>query len=194
MNSKEEIRKSLITVLRLLTPSEVREKSIYIVEKILATPQYKMSKDVFSYVPDGKWEVDVTLLIHKAFADGKRVWVPRIDGENLVWHNIDEKKMSKLVKNIWEIPEPLPFWEPLVVQADSDAVCIVPGIAFDRFGNRIGRGKGFFDRFLKKSRCYAIGVCFTFQIVQRCPWKVWDVRMNKVITEDYEFTILNPGG
>ncbi len=192
MNTKEEIRKSLLTVLENLSPSEIEDKSRIIVEKILAYIQHRICENIFSYVPNGKWEVNVFPFLNKLVNEGKRVWLPRIEGENLVWHQVDREKIGKLRKNKWGIPEPLPEWEPQRLDAPCGSICIVPGIAFDRCGNRIGRGKGYFDRFLRKSKCYAIGVCFTFQLVQMCPHEIWDIKMDRVITEDYEFIVLNP--
>jgi 5-formyltetrahydrofolate cyclo-ligase len=189
MDSKEVIRKSLLTVLRTLTYYEVKEKSDLIIERVWSYIQHCKCTDIFSYFPNGKWEVDVKPLLYKAVGEGIRVWLPRIDGANLVWHKVSEERISSLKENKWGILEPLPEWEPQRLEACSGSVCIVPGIAFDRCGNRIGRGKGYFDRFLRKSRCYAIGGCFTFQIVQMCPSEVWDIKMDRIITEEYEFVI-----
>lgn len=189
MSEKEGIRKSLKAILKLLNPVEVNKKSSIIVEKLLNSKHYKTSKDIFSYVPNGEWEVDIKPLLTEAFIEGKKVWVPRVEKDGLIWHCVDEQLFYKLEKNKWNILEPLPTWEPQLEEAFSGSLCVVPGIAFDRFGNRIGRGKGYFDRFLKRSKCYTIGVCFTFQLIQRCPRSAWDVKVDKVITEDYEFTI-----
>ncbi len=191
MNTKEEIRKSLLAVLKNLTLSEVEEKSVNIVKKLSAYVRTRKCEDIFSYFPNCKWEVNVLPFLGETLAEGKKIWLPRIDRANLVWHKVDKEKLTKLKENNWGILEPLPDWEPQRSDAPCGSICIVPGIAFDRCGNRIGRGKGYFDRFLKNSRSYTIGVCFTFQLFHLCPREIWDVRMDRVITEDYEFVIPN---
>lgn len=64
---------------------------------------------------------------------------------------------------------------------DKIDVILVPGVAFDAYGNRLGRGKGYYDKILKQTNAYKIGVCFDFQFIENVPTEVHDVKMDKVV-------------
>ncbi|KAA6347019.1 5-formyltetrahydrofolate cyclo-ligase [termite gut metagenome] len=74
-----------------------------------------------------------------------------------------------------------PFGEAFTDYASID-LAVIPGVAFDRFGNRLGHGKGYYDRLLPHLSAYRIGIGFSFQLVEEVPAKEFDVRMNEVIT------------
>ena len=80
----------------------------------------------------------------------------------------------------FNIPEPTPFRE---YDAQWIDLLLVPGVAFDKRGYRLGYGKGFFDRFLKKVKCQKIGLCFEIQIVDEIPAESQDISMDVLITE-----------
>lgn len=77
------------------------------------------------------------------------------------------------------------IWEPSgVLFTDYNAIetAVVPGIAFDESGNRLGRGGGYYDRLLPQMRAYKLGICFPFQLLDRLPHEEYDVMMDEVIT------------
>ncbi|HOK10245.1 MAG TPA: 5-formyltetrahydrofolate cyclo-ligase [Candidatus Hydrogenedens sp.] len=185
--NKEELRRRILFARKCLPTNIVTFKSEIIIRSLISLPLFRSCRKVFTYLSDNKGEVETWGLVQECFRCGKEVWVPRIVGKDLVWHLIEENKLQELNVNTWGIPEPLSQWMPIEEQA-SDALCIVPGIAFDRRGYRIGHGKGFFDRFLKNNkRCINIGLCYQFQIVPLCPHWNWDARMDWVITEEHIF-------
>lgn len=101
---------------------------------------------------------------------------PRMDGERLEFH-----RTETFVKGRFGIAEPEPTSE--IVRLESLKGALIPGLAFDREGGRLGRGKGFYDRTLAGFRGLKIGVGFSLQLVEGIPMDDWDVRMDAVITE-----------
>ncbi len=192
-STKEELRRKILFYRRNLSSKEVKEKSELISHIVFSLPVYKFCERLFIYMPDNKGEVDTRPIIHFALQEGKQVWLPRVNRDDLIWHLVDKDKLSRLESNKWGIPEPLPDWEPMTDKIISKTICIVPGIAFDRRGYRIGHGKGYFDRFLKKNEgCISIGLCYKFQLVSLCPHRNWDMPMDWIVSEEYTFNLLTP--
>jgi len=190
--SKEELRKKILICRGNLSQEEVREKSEQIKNLFFSLPLIKESKNFFVYISDNRGEVETRAIIGTLFEMEKKVWIPRVEGYNLVWHLIDKERIKKLKANSWGIEEPLAIWEPFTERVPEKTVCVVPGIVFDQRGYRIGYGKGFFDRFLSKNRrCISVGLCYRFQIVLLCPRKSWDLPVDWIITEENVFHPLN---
>jgi 5-formyltetrahydrofolate cyclo-ligase len=133
-------------------------------------------------------EIDTTDVIHEAWTKGKRVVVPRIDRKQRTMkaveiHNMDEEMemdgqgLRNPVRN-----EPVP-------EEEIDLI-VAPGLAFDRKGHRLGRGAGYYDRFLSQPNLRA-GVCgfgFTFQVVDSLPTERHDRTMDWIVTEELIIT------
>ncbi|HOV32590.1 MAG TPA: 5-formyltetrahydrofolate cyclo-ligase [Candidatus Hydrogenedens sp.] len=191
--TKEELRQKILFYRKNLSTKEVRKKSELISSIVLSLPAYKSCESIFVYIPDNKGEVDTMPIIHAALQEGKQVWIPRVNDDDLIWHLINEEKLSQLKPNKWGIQEPLQDWEPRTEKIIPKSICIVPGIAFDRRGYRIGHGKGYFDRFLMKNEgCISIGICYKFQLVPLCPHRNWDIPMDWIVSEGYAFNLLTP--
>jgi 5-formyltetrahydrofolate cyclo-ligase len=165
--------------------TERLNKSREIAEKILETEAFQKAKTIMFYDATDK-EVTARELIEKALNEGKQVLLPYVD------QMVSEIRPS-LVKNLeddlrrgnYDIMEPKPEKRRQVELNEIDLV-LVPGLAFDRKGNRLGRGKGYYDRFLKilppKAKRY--GLAFDFQILARIPINDFDVRVDSVITNE----------
>ncbi|MFA7345052.1 MAG: 5-formyltetrahydrofolate cyclo-ligase [Terrimicrobiaceae bacterium] len=108
---------------------------------------------------------------------GKRIALPRVCGDELAFHLADCK--AGLLAGRFGIPEPPAEAPDAGKQFD---LILVPGLAFDLRGGRLGRGKGFYDRFLATARGIRAGVCFEDQIVTGIPVEEHDLRMDFVIT------------
>lgn len=187
MFDKGQLRKRITEIRRNLPIEAIKVKSEVISKKLCAISLLYNYPDIFTYVPDGRGEVDVWRFIYRSYEVGRRIWLPRIEGNRLKWHCVDRSQLDYLTPNSWGILEPLPEWQPCIDTIVTPGLCIVPGVVFDRRGYRIGRGKGYFDRFLCRSRCISIGIGYTFQLVPLCPHSAWDVKVDWVITEDYVF-------
>ena len=117
-------------------------------------------------------------LIRTLHATGKRVLLPTIEGEDLSLHIYDGER--SLVKGAsFGIQE---SEGPLFTRFDSIDLAIIPGMAFTLRGDRLGRGKGYYDRLLPKLHCPLIGIAFPFQIVEDIPTEKHDIRMTEVCT------------
>lgn len=121
------------------------------------------SEVILAYLTFGK-EFETSLLIKKALEQGKRVAVPRIYGREMKFHYIES--LSDIFEvNRWNIREPLvhtPIWQP----EEGKTLMVTPGLAFQLSGGRLGRGGGFYDRFLSQfaNSLMTVGLCFEQQI------------------------------
>lgn len=110
--------------------------------------------------------------------DHKKFFLPRVNGVNLELLPYDE---SRLEIGSFHIEEPT---GNNVYPIEEIEVIIVPGVAFDRKGRRLGRGKGFYDRLLKTAKATKIGIGYEFQLVDEVPSEAHDVAMDMIITEN----------
>ena len=122
-----------------------------------------------------KDEVTTHDFLHEV-AKTKRVFLPVVRGEELFMAEFvaDEH----LQTGSFGIKEPQKSFYDGAVD-----VAVVPGVAFSATGNRLGRGRGYYDRFLSQNHCYCIGLCFSFQCLVEIPYEPHDVVMNEVICD-----------
>jgi 5-formyltetrahydrofolate cyclo-ligase len=192
---KQEIRKEIKT---LCSQNKIflAQKSTEICKKILTSLQYNAATSIFAYMalPD---EVDLTPVIQDALENGKTVAVPKIisQSENIIKFFYLEKTKNLTEQtatgtyNILEPDESL----PARLDPAQKTLILVPGRAFTKEGDRLGRGKGYYDRFLgdvllngnrKDIAAYVIlaGVCFDFQIKKSLPIDDRDIKMDLVFS------------
>ncbi len=175
---KAEIRQITKEKRNSMPQCEVREKSLKAAENFLNTDAYKNAKCLMLYMPLGN-ETDTSLILQKALSDGKRVVVPVSDRSNtdIVPCVIDED--TKFTKGAYSISEPDKL-NP-INESEIDVV-LVPGIAFGKDGGRIGFGKGYYDRFLNRTKAVKVGFCYDFQLYETVPSDKHDVAMDYIIT------------
>ena len=123
-------------------------------------------------------EVGTDAIIEELLAQGKRVYLPRVEGDAIRFYRI--RSLSGLKLSAFGIREPQPI-EPIDPKEAEVIVC--PGLAFDKAGNRLGYGGGYYDRYLKDCPAKRIGVCFKEQLFETIPHKENDVPMDAVITD-----------
>ena len=123
-------------------------------------------------------EVQTAAFLEKWF-DKKLILLPLIVGDDLCL--LPYKGKDSLKPGVFGIPEPIDT-ETTVTESDVDLI-IVPGLAFDRQLNRMGRGKGYYDRLLSTIQAPKIGICFDFQMQKSIPVESFDKKMDMVITE-----------
>ncbi|MBI3615138.1 MAG: 5-formyltetrahydrofolate cyclo-ligase [Candidatus Omnitrophica bacterium] len=183
--TKEGIRLKLLEKLRQQPPKARLKKSAAIARKLRRLPLYRKAKVLLCYAAvDG--EVETRPILDQAIADGKRVAVPitfRRD-KKLAAAEIKDPKKGLNFKGPFGIPEPSRHLHWRIAPDKLDLV-LVPGVAFDRRGHRLGRGLGYFDRFLEKvpADVPRIGLAFRFQVVRELPFEPHDQPMHRVITE-----------
>lgn len=177
---KNEIRKKFKEKRRAMEKSEVSEKSRCACEVFLKSEMYKNAKILMLYMPLGN-ETDTTEIIKRAFADEKKLIFPVTDERTGVITPCYATTETEFKEGAFSVNEPCDanVAEPL----DIDTV-IVPGIAFDKSGGRIGFGKGCYDGFLNKTKAVKIGFCYELQLCDKIPGKEYDIKMDCIITEN----------
>jgi len=185
MESKEVIRKKIKMKMRNQKGAERSRRSRVIHKKIFIKKEFLNAKRVMLYVSKGTGEVETGPIIKKALKMGKKVVLPvtlkRDEGIKPVYLR-DSRSMEKGPYGIYEPKGPSN--RKSAVLKDIDLV-IVPGVAFDRRNNRIGRGKGYYDNFLRRlpeSRP-KIGLGFRFQLLDKIPATKRDMPLTSVITD-----------
>lgn len=180
--TKQEIRKNIKDAKRHFSQNELREMSLSVIQQLLPHDRILNADIVYAYysLPD---EVYTHELIDKLAAMGKCVLLPRVvedaDTPTLTWHHYESA--ADLAVGSYGIMEPV---TPVVDVSgvEKSGVVIVPGVAFDGNGNRLGRGRGYYDRFLaENTEVYKIGICFNFQVVEHVPTDEYDVRMDEIV-------------
>jgi 5-formyltetrahydrofolate cyclo-ligase len=148
---------------------------------VLSLAEFKQAECVALYAPAHN-ETDTSLLLTAAFRTGKQVLYPAVCGQEMVFRLLD--RVESLQKGAFGILEPCPSCTEQGV--DEVDLIVVPGVAFDLLGHRIGYGKGFYDRFLHHSgrTAHLVGLCHDFQLIEG-PITVdqHDIPMEIVVTE-----------
>ena len=172
---KNTIRKTIRAQKKLIGKDELLRMSLPVTEKVETNEQYRKANIVMLYHP--LWdEVDVRPLIESALAKGKHVILPTVKGDDIIPVEITTE--TQWVVGDFDILEPIA--EPYTGKID---LIIIPGVAFDNNKNRLGRGKGYYDRFLiKYPNSYRLGICFKFQIIPEVPTEPFDLPMDEIIT------------
>ena len=153
--------------------SELSEK---ICNRLVKTDAFKNAQCIAIYW-GLKDEVQTSGIIEE-WCNKKRIVLPVIHGNDICFHAFTGKE--KLKKGVYEIQEPT---SGDTIPHDNIDLFIVPGVAFDRNCNRLGRGKGYYDRYLTGINKPMIGICFDFQLIDSIPTEKHDVKMTMVITE-----------
>ena len=175
MNIKTEIRKQIRLLKKQYNAEELKEMSRNAIQRIEAHPSFLSAKTVLLYSSLAD-EVDTKPLISK-YAAKKTILLPTVVGDDLELHVYHAESETK--KGVFGIEESK---GPLFTDYATIDLAVIPGMAFDRNGNRLGRGKGYYDRLLPKLNGKKIGVCFSFQILDSIPCEKHDIPMDEIIT------------
>ncbi len=182
---KKRLREAVLNKRNVLDKEEVQDKSCVIIDKLYSLPQFRSAGLIICYI-DFKNEVNTTQFINTCLKSGKRVAVPLItehDGIKTMHACEITNTTDDLHTGYYGILEPV---NDRPVPADSIDLAIVPGVAFDKSLNRLGFGKGYYDRFLPhlKKQCLKIGIAFEIQIANFVPVSEYDIKMDMIITEE----------
>ena len=176
-NEKKDLRKQLKKIRKEIDCK--KEKSQIIVNKIINLDVYKKAKVIALYKAMED-EVNIDDLINKSLNDRKIVLLPKIYNKEMFFLQSNQK--TKFEKSSYNILEP--EWDnEKEYYTGNISLIIVPGLGFDLNKNRIGYGKGYYDKYLKRNDGYKIGICFDEQIVKTIPIDFNDVKMDLIITE-----------
>lgn len=185
MTRKEELRESIRGRLRALSPEDIAWKSYQLCNAIQQHPAWQEAKIValFASLPT---EPVVEFLWDDIRRSGKKACYPKVNGENLSIISVNDP--TELVTSRWQLREPV-MREPNLQSLEKIDLILVPGLAFSRDGERMGRGGGFYDRLLVREsvRAHKIGVCFDIQIFRDLPLESHDILMDEIATESGVF-------
>ena len=176
MKEKQIARKKFLEKRKTLTKKEIMYKSHLIEKNLFAFEKFINSKNIMFFVSFGK-EPFTHEIINKSFSN-KTVLIPKVFGDNLISCRINSLK--ELRKGAYGIPEPME--ENFFSVKKIDCV-LVPGLAFSIKGERIGYGKGYFDRFLEKTIAYRIGTCFDEFVTEKIVTDQYDVNVDAIVTD-----------
>lgn len=168
---------------RVRCPENVKKQlDKKLAEKFLGLDEYTNCKTLFLFV-SSEIEVDTSAIMQQAFADGKRVAVPKCKDKlgNMDFYYINS--VSQLEKGYYGIYEPSKACER--VEDFDTGLCIVPGLCFDMYGYRLGFGKGYYDRFLECFKGTTVGLCYSKCTEHELPKTMHDKPVDILITDKY---------
>ena len=176
LTDKRALRRAVREELAKLSHEDKRLFSADIFDHIESLPQVKEASVValFASLDDEpQTEVIIERLSHH-----KRVVLPRIEGDEMEFYDLASGALAEGAFGIME-PQSGELVEPRKID-----VMVVPGVAFTPLGDRLGRGKGFYDRYLSREgfRAYCVGVCYPHQMVDELPVEPHDRRMDEVVS------------
>ena len=177
---KQALRRAIGEKKRALSADAIEMKSAQLAQTLFDTAAYRRAKSLYAYVAFNQ-EVRTRPIIERAWADGKRVAVPKIvDGEmRFIWL---ESFGALAPQGAFGILEPVADGP---IADDGGALVLVPGLAFDARGHRLGYGGGYYDRWLAEHPGHpTVALCYGFQRVEHIEAEAHDVAVDAVIADD----------
>lgn len=183
--TKATLRRRILARRDALDPAARAERSAAIVARLASMAAFQRARSVLAYASFGS-EPDTWPFLRAVLAEGRTLLLPRVDrgARRLVLHRVVDLTRD-LAPGTWGIPEPLPGRCPALAVPAADVV-LVPGVAFDRTGGRLGYGGGYYDRLLAAwpgPRPPLIAPAFELQLVDAVPLGPGDHRVDRVVTE-----------
>ena len=179
---KKALRRQIGEKKSALSALEIDQRSRALAEKLFETPQYRAAKSLYAYLSFNQ-EVRTNPIIERAWADGKRVAVPKVIGKDMVFIWIDSFD-NLAPQGAFNITEPI---ENGPVADDPAALVLMPGLAFDPAGHRVGYGGGYYDRFLAEEPDHPlVALCYDFQMLEHLEVENHDIPVDLVITDAAE--------
>lgn len=183
---KAEVRKQMRELKRAVSPEEKLRRSDGIMRKVEALPEFQQARVVLLYWSMAD-EVQTHAFVEKWYKD-KVLLLPCVDGDDLRLRQYTGPECM-VAGEQFGIGEPTGEEFTALEQIE---MIMVPGVAFDRRCNRMGRGRGFYDRLLKSTpNALKVGVAFDFQLMDEIPTEPFDVKMDKVVSENTTHTLSN---
>ena len=186
MKTKREIRREVLILRDGLSEQEYRMGSLKVADRIIGHQWFYQAEHLLIFVSYGS-EIDTSEIITEALRKGKKVYVPRVEGDVRHFYRIGS--LEELVEGYKGIREPdgtsERYEEERRVERGERVLMIMPGVAFDLRRNRIGYGKGFYDKYLadkEELQIYSIGIGFPCQMVEEIPAEENDIKSYQVIT------------
>lgn len=180
---KKELRTRLRTLISSLSPEEIHDQSQQAAARLFALPEYRRSEIMMIYLSLPS-EADTTPIVLQAWQDHKKVVAPQVIWDSRQMLPVEIRNLNEDIgSNQFGIREPI---HGLPIPIELIDLVIVPGLGFDPFGNRLGRGRGFYDRFLSKPQFRAVrcGFALESQVVDSIPSAHHDVKVQMLVTNE----------
>ena len=178
VDDKQIIRNNISAIKKTLSKEKIADMSGKICNHLLQTSFFRKANCIALYNAMND-EVQTSGIIEK-WHNRKRIVLPVISGENIQFCEYTGK--DNMVKNAFNIHEPI---STKVIPTEEIDLFIVPGVAFDHKRNRLGRGKGYYDKYMAGINIPMIGICFDFQLIKSIPAEEHDIKMDMIITENH---------
>ncbi len=184
------MRRAMKQSLAAVGPKELAARSARAAARLVALPAWQRAPLVLCFL-SMPGELDTTAIITAARAGAKLVAVPLIEGARISFRLLGADP-RELPRDRWGIPVPDPSWPVAEVAHETAAIVVTPGLAFDRNGNRLGRGGGYYDGFLRAARTAhqgpralaVVGICLSEQVVAEVPHDGRDERVDAIVTDE----------
>ena len=173
---KKELRRTIRERKRAMTEEEIVSRSEKLGVLFSQSEAYKAAKTIYGYLPYNQ-EVRTVPMLEQALKDGKRVAVPKVYGDEMKVLYLDD--LTQVEKGYAGIPEPIADGP---VADDDTALVLMPGLAFDPAGHRIGYGGGFYDKFLAAEPNHpTLALCYEFQMLPELHTEEHDIPVDTVL-------------
>ncbi|MCI7728037.1 MAG: 5-formyltetrahydrofolate cyclo-ligase [Clostridiales bacterium] len=173
---KKELRRTIRERKRAMTEEEIVSRSEKLGVLFSQSEAYKAAKTIYGYLPYNQ-EVRTVPMLEQALKDGKRVAVPKVYGDEMKFLYLDD--LTQVSKGYAGIPEPIADGP---VADDETALVLMPGLAFDPAGHRIGYGGGFYDKFLAAEPNHpTLALCYEFQMLPELHTEEHDIPVDTVL-------------
>jgi 5-formyltetrahydrofolate cyclo-ligase len=159
-----------------LNSLEIAKRSKSIQEFVINSKEFRQAKVVGAYFAFGS-EVTTESIIEQAKTLVKKIALPRVEEDKITFYELSSIK--SLIRGRFGIMEPPPY-----VPISEIDILVVPGIAFDKTGNRLGYGKGYYDRLMSGKQTFSIGLAYSFQLLENLPYDRYDKRLDAIASED----------
>ena len=179
MIDKKALRAEIRKKKRAMTESQIEKTSALLGERFRNHPAYKEAKSIFGYLSYNQ-EVRTMPMLEQAQKDGKRVAVPKVIGDKMIFIWLDD--LSRVELGYCNIPEPIDNGPEAI---DETALVMMPGLAFDPAGHRCGYGGGFYDRYLESHPDHpTIAMCYGFQMYDHLDVDAHDIPVDFVLSQE----------
>ena len=175
-SSKAWLRDEIRHRKRAMSQEEIREKSGRLAAQLYETSVYRNARSVYGYLSCNQ-EVRTMPILEQALREGKRVAVPKCYGQEMKFIWLED--LTQVEKSPRGIPQPI---ADAPVAEDETALVLMPGLAFDEKGNRLGYGGGYYDRFLAGEPNHpTVALCYDFQLVETLETDEFDIPVDLVL-------------
>ena len=175
---KRALRQRMKAARAALTEQQIERTGTALAQKLAAHPAYQKADALFCYY-SCRGEISTLQLIKQALSDGKRIAVPKVTGDTMIFVWLDD--LGAIQKGYCGIPEPVSSEEAV----DETALMLLPGLAFDQEGRRCGAGGGYYDRYLALHPYHpTIGLCYDFQLVEKLETQPHDIPVEEVLSQE----------